>query len=303
MGGTDPDPGTGTGSGQLVNGNFENGETGWTFSGTSAHGVDTNDAYAGSKYWIWNSSAYTAKASQTVSGLTNGTYTVNAMVKQSTGTATVSKMELSGFGGTTVATAIPHSDSYVKISGTVNVTNGKLDIGFYQEAPGNTNLQIDNVEIVPSGTDNTGGSGGTDPLPTVTITNGGFEAGNLSGWKATGSNVGVDGSDVNSGQNKAYFWGTQSYTQKIEQDVVNVANGSYTVTAMVKQNTGTPTISRMELSGYGGDVVYSNVPHGSTYQKISGTVNVTNGKLNVAFYQAAGGNTNLQIDDVQIVKN
>jgi dextranase len=135
------------------------------------------------------------------------------------------------------------------------------------------------------------------------VINGGFERGDLRGWNITGSNVGVDGNDVNSGEYKAYFWSDKPYEQKIEQDLSRLENGAYTVTAMVKQSTGTPTISRMELSGFGGESVYTDIPHGQVYVKISGTVEVTNGELNIAFHQATDSSTNLQIDDVDIVKN
>ncbi|KIL46812.1 glycoside hydrolase family 66 protein [Jeotgalibacillus campisalis] len=135
-------------SGELINGGFEKGTQGWTFSGTAGHGVDNYDAYEGYKYWIWGAEEYTATVSQTVKGLENGTYTVSAMLKQNTGIPIESKMEVSGYGGDPVDKAIPHSQSYEKISVLAEVTNGELTISFKQQGPGDTNLQIDNVEIV-----------------------------------------------------------------------------------------------------------------------------------------------------------
>lgn len=133
------------------------------------------------------------------------------------------------------------------------------------------------------------------------IINGSFESGNLDGWAATGTNVGVDNSDVALGNYKCYFWRTESYNQKIEQTVTGLENRTYTVKAMVKQNTGTTNISRMELSNYGGDNVYIDIPESDTYIEIEGTVEVENGRINVAFYQDAQENTNLQIDDVYLI--
>lgn len=132
----------------LINGDFENGQQGWTFTGTTAHGVDSNDAYEGNKYWIYGIEPYTASVSQTVSGLDLGTYTVRAKVKQNTGNPSNSCMELTGYGGDPVCVVIPHGNAYTTISETVEVTNGSLTIAFSQTAPGKTNLQIDNVELV-----------------------------------------------------------------------------------------------------------------------------------------------------------
>ena len=137
----------------------------------------------------------------------------------------------------------------------------------------------------------------------VELINGGFERGDLRGWEITGSHVGVDRNDSFSGNYKTYFWSDQPYEQKIEQQLIRMENGSYTVTAMVKQNTGNPTISRMELSGFGGEPTYRDVPHGDEYVEISATAQVTNGQLNIAFYQEADDFANLQIDDVKIVKD
>ncbi|MBC2579500.1 glycoside hydrolase family 66 protein [Clostridium sp. DJ247] len=144
-------------------------------------------------------------------------------------------------------------------------------------------------------------AGGT--MPTGTIINSGFENGTSSGWTATGSSYGVDQTDAHSGNSKAYFFNTNSYTQKLEQTVTGLSNGVYTVSAWVKQNTGTPSLCRMELTNYGGSAAYTNISSGSTYQQIQGTVNVTNGQVNIAFYISAPGNTNLQIDDVELWKN
>lgn len=57
----------------------------------------------------------------------------------------------------------------------------------------------------------------------------------------------------------------------------------------------------MELSDYGGDNVYIDIRKGDSYIDIEGTVEVKNGRINVAFYQDAEENTNLQIDDVYLV--
>ncbi len=273
-------------TGSIFNPGFENGDiTGWTASG-SDFGVDSNDVYTGKyKCYFWSTQAYRQKISQTITGLVNGEYTVSAYVKQNTGIPNTCRMELSDYGGSAIYTDISHGSAYQKISGTVDITNGKVTIAFYEDASANTNLQIDNVQIASTGS----------------IANSGFEDGSISGWTATGSNYGVDSSDVYNGSYKCYFFSTSAYKQKLSQTVSGLSNGIYTVMAYVKQNTGTPNVCRMELSDYGGATVYTDISHSSAYQEITGTIDVTNGKANIAFYEDAPANTNLQIDDVQIV--
>jgi hypothetical protein len=266
----------------VINPGFESGNAdGWTATG-STYGIDTNDVYDGSyKCYFWSSTAFTQKIEQTVTNLPNGTYLVSAMVKQSTGTPTLCRMELSGYGGTVLYTDIPHGTNYSQISNMVTVTNGQLNIAFYEDAPGNTNLQIDEISITPC----------------VAVQNYGFESGNTTGWATTGSSYGVDTSDVYQGNYKCYFWNSNSYTQKLEQTITGLSNGIHSVTAWVKQDSGTPSLCRMELTNYGGAVVYSNVPHGNDYVQISGQVYVTNGQLTISFYEDAT-NANLLIDNV-----
>jgi len=267
----------------IQNSGFESGTlSGWTSTGSNC-GVNTSDVYNGNyKCYFWSSSAFNQKIDQTVT-LPNGTYLVSAMVKQDTGTPTTCKMQLSNFGGVTSSANIPHGNTYTPISTMATVTNGEINIAFYEAAAASANLQIDNVSIVPCGN----------------VQNFGFETGNLNGWTATGSNCGVDTSDVYSGNQKCYFWNAGQFTQKIEQTVTGLSNGTHQITAWVKQYSGNPSICRMELTNYGGSIVYSNVPHGNEYTQISGLVYVTNGQVTISFYED-GSNANLQIDDVVV---
>jgi dextranase len=284
-------------TGTLLNSGFENGTTsGWTATGTS-FGVDQTDTHSEnskSKAYFFNTSSYTQKLDQTVTGISNGAYKVTAWVKQSSGTPTISRMELSNYGGSTVYSNISQGSSYQQISGTVYVTNGQINIAFYQSAPGNTNLQIDDIELTK--------------LQQMTVLNSNFEYGDITNWiewHPTGQGVayGVDSTDVHSGSYKAYFYSGSAYQEKLNRTVINLPNGSYTVYAWVKQNTGTPTICRMELTNYGDSAVYTNIDHSDAYQQVQGTVNVTNGQVDITFYTSAPGNTNLQIDDVELWQN
>lgn len=132
------------------------------------------------------------------------------------------------------------------------------------------------------------------------INNAGFETGTITGWAAEGNNYGIDNSDAYRGDYKCYFWSENEFDQRISQ-TVSLPNGTYLVSAMVKQDTGTPNVCRMELGGFGGTTKNISIPHSSSYQQITGTVSVTTGQLTIAFYENADGNANLQIDETAIV--
>lgn len=136
------------------------------------------------------------------------------------------------------------------------------------------------------------------------IVNPDFETGNINGWKAEGSYYGVDSYDVNLGKYKCYFWRwTYPYEQSIYQTVKGLDNGSYTIKAWVKQNTGIPNKAIMIVRDFGGTEQVVDIIHGDEYNEYSITVEVTNGELTVEFYTDSPGETNLQIDDLELVKN
>jgi len=135
------------------------------------------------------------------------------------------------------------------------------------------------------------------------IVNSDFETGNINKWKAKGSFYGVDSWDPNSGIFKCYFWGTNPYEQSIYQTVKGLDNGSYTVKAWVKQNTGIPNACSMIVRDFGGIKQIVDIPHGDEYNEYSITVGVGNSQLVVEFYTDSPGGSNMQIDDVELIKN
>ena len=133
---------------------------------------------------------------------------------------------------------------------------------------------------------------------TAPLINAGFESGDITGWEANSSFYGVDDSDAYNGNYKCYFWSEDAFEQSIHQ-TVQLPNGNYIVTAMVKQDTGTPLSCSMDLNG-GSQTNSVAIPHGSDYEQISGMVAVANGELTISFNEKTSGYTNLQIDDVTI---
>jgi hypothetical protein len=292
---------------ELKNGGFEAGDiSGWTEwhpSGqTTCYGVDSNDANSGQyKLYFWSTSAYQQKMSQLKTGLSNTSYKVKAWVKATAygGTPSYCRMELSNYGGAAQYVNMTVDGTWRQYTGTASVSNGQLDIAFYCNSPGSTSMQIDDVQLVP------------DTLPAAMwVSNPGFEKGNITGWTEWHPSsqplcCGVDSNDANSGQYKLYFFSTNAYQQSVHQVRTGLANGSYTAKTWIKATAygGPPSYCRMELADYGGAAQYVNMTVDGTWRQYTGTVNVTNGQLNIGFYCNSPGSTSMQIDDVQLFRN
>ena len=160
----------------------------------------------------------------------------------------------------------------------------------------------------------------TEPAATVSaplMDNGGFErdisqSDAWTEWHPDGQAVayGVDsGSGTNppespyAGDKRAYFYSGSAYQQSIHQGIY-VPNGTYTVQAWVKVSNTAPEIGRMEITGYGGDSIYVDMPDtGSGWELVDVEVNVTTGYLDIGFYCSSPGGTTVHIDEVSLARS
>ncbi|MFR2563203.1 MAG: carbohydrate-binding protein, partial [Anaeromassilibacillus sp.] len=136
----------------VPNGGFESGDTtNWTVDNLSnvGYGVDEPDAFGGDyKFYFYTTSNFEGRLHQTVTGLPEGTYQVNATVKMSNGRQQASRMELSGYDGDAATQVeIPYNGGYERYSSQVEVKDGQLTIAFYCLGNAHTSMQIDNVEL------------------------------------------------------------------------------------------------------------------------------------------------------------
>lgn len=137
------------------------------------------------------------------------------------------------------------------------------------------------------------------------VLNPGFETGELAPWtewhpEGQAPAYGVDGYDVYAGLRKLYFYTQSKYQQSVHQQIGGLSNGTYIVSARVKQQYTVPDTSRMEISLHGTPRIDVNIRHSDGYQQISATVPVTTGMLDIGFYIASPGGTSLQIDEVRV---
>jgi hypothetical protein len=270
--------------------------TEWTDnSSTDASYVEVGTAHGGNnKLTHSKASAYRVYTSQTINGLTNGSYTVKAWVRSSGG-QTAATMLLKKYGGSDVSVSIPTTSTYTQISTTVTVTTGILEVGFWSNANANNWINVDDVEV------------GVTPAFANPVANPGFEANSgqaPQSWAEWTDNNSSDASYVevgtaHGGNNKLTHWKATAYRVYTYQIISGLANGSYTVKAWVKSSGG-QTTAAMQLKQYGGSDISTAITASSTYTQISRGVNVTTGKIEVGFWSNANANNWINVDDVEI---
>ncbi|OCT15102.1 hypothetical protein A8709_13405 [Paenibacillus pectinilyticus] len=282
--------GTFVNKGFVKNAGFEDGTNGWTVSGPnpSANFVETSGVPGGSKNGsyhdaMWAATAYDTSICQTIDNVSNGSYNVSAWT-ESTGGLLTAQMEVSNYGSSTNVAIPTGTSSYQQInSGNINVTTGTLNVCFHAKSTtGNQWIRVDDVSLQK---------------------NPGFESNDYSGWYVAGANPAFVFPESYGGSHSGSYhvgiWNGSAYETWIYKDFDNVPNGTHTLTAWT-ESTGGLAINQMEVSNYGSSVNVA-VPTGETsYQQISsGSINVTTGKVRVAFHvKSATGNQWTRLDDV-----
>lgn len=129
----------------LSNPGFENGLSGWAV--WPAGGKSYSDAgrpNSGTSHLThWSATPYQVATYQTLTGLSNGLYTVRAWVRGSGN----QELYVKNHGGAQMTAILPASDTYTQVViSNVNVTNNYAEIGFWtNDAWGNGWLGVDDV--------------------------------------------------------------------------------------------------------------------------------------------------------------
>jgi len=129
----------------LSNAGFENGLGGWN-TGSSGGTVSTATTRpnSGSTHLVHSgTAAYWAYTAQTLTGLANGSYTVRAWVRGTSG----HQLYVKNYGGSSVAVNTVASDGYTQLEiSNINVSNGQAEIGFWtSDGAGTAWLNVDDV--------------------------------------------------------------------------------------------------------------------------------------------------------------
>lgn len=129
---------------------FVNTPSGWNSTGTTSADYGYGPGYGiigDNSCTHYSASAYSVTTYQTITGLSNGTYTATAMAVSSGG-QTKAAMSASNFGGTTIETNIPTTSTWTKISiPDIVVSNGQCTLSFISNAGAGQYIRFDDVQL------------------------------------------------------------------------------------------------------------------------------------------------------------
>ena len=197
-------------------------------------------------------------------------------------------------------------NEWQELTQTLELDEGRNVVALRYDSSNSGNVNLDKLSVK------------TEPDATISIPlvdNGGFERDTSQSsawteWHPDGQAVayGVDsGSGTNppespyAGDKRVYFYSSSAYQQSIHQGI-NLPNGTYTVQAWIKVSNTAPDIGRMEVTGYGGDSIYVDMPYAGTgWRLVETDITVTTGYLDIGFYCSSLGGTTVHIDNVKIL--
>ncbi|HEY0828157.1 MAG TPA: glycoside hydrolase family 43 protein [Bacilli bacterium] len=149
------------------------------------------------------------------------------------------------------------------------------------------------------------GEVGSSPL----LVNAGFEydgtaAASPKGWSKTGTNPEAFFTSNTGGNKSGSYHATHTKTAAYQvyssQTVMDMPNGSYTLSAWVKSSGGQSNVY-MEAKDFGGTAILKVIPAAADWLHIQiADVNVTNGQFTIGFYSNASANQWLYYDNVSL---
>jgi arabinogalactan endo-1,4-beta-galactosidase len=143
----------------LANTGFESGLSGWTGNGFTESG-----GRSGLRLTHWASGAYRWETTQTLTGLSNGSYTARVWVR-SGGGHNAAYLALRNCGGGEQRASVPTTDAWTQISVTTTVSNGQCTVSLFSDANAGNWASFDDASFAAGST----GGGGTIQIRGVDV--------------------------------------------------------------------------------------------------------------------------------------
>lgn len=141
----------------ITNGTFGTKATqtpsGWNTTGAASADYTESGGRTGVRLTHWSSKAYTVSTWQTLTGLTNGVYTLRAWV-HTDGGQKAAYIALTGCGGADQRTNLPVTKGYatwVQIAVSTTVSNGQCTVSLYSDAYAGNYASFDDVTFTSGG--------------------------------------------------------------------------------------------------------------------------------------------------------
>ena len=133
----------------ITNASFESGLSSWTIGGYNPTACYTQSpGITGADCMVhWATTAYNVYTFESLTGLTNGLYTMKAWVESGGGLGS-GYMCVSNYGGSEIDCNIPTISTWYQITiPNINVTNATCTAGFYSNSPANSWYLVDDVQF------------------------------------------------------------------------------------------------------------------------------------------------------------
>jgi arabinogalactan endo-1,4-beta-galactosidase len=140
------------------------------------------------------------------------------------------------------------------------------------------------------------------------VENPGFETGDLAPWVVEGDtkavNISNEAQNVKTGKYALHYWLNDPFTFTLTQKITGLANGTYTLSAVMQGGGGEESI-QLVASGYGGDTLTARIVNTGWQQWQNPTIKniqVTNGECTVGLKVIAKAGNWAFFDDVSLTR-
>lgn len=287
---------------EVVNNSFESNLDGWTIEDPDkvVKWQDWGDGGNGSgslSYGYCSGDSYEANTYQTITGLENGTYTVEAYASSGGGQEEL-YMYAKDFdkdNSKKVAKEDIPVAPYMRLTILeVKVTNNQMTIGFYGKGGTEEWSSFDNVSITLKQPDT---RPNIDKIVNPSFVNG------LNNWTSIGDRAAVSVEEDAGYDDDTFlrYYSNKDYEVRTEQTITGLENGNYRLEVYAASSGGQDNIYAY-ANNCGTSEARTSIPVDDKYRRVVVNFKVLNNKATIGFYSKAPKNSWTNFDNVKLFK-